>query len=116
MVFKSQSWTPELDIDAIPDDVPICDLILTDKYGRHPLAKSRNPFTCGLSGTTYTYAQVQERVDFLARGLAKELGWAPTKGTEWDKVLGIFSVNTVRTAGDGAIRLYGAILKAMRLD
>lgn len=62
--------------------------------------KSQNPFTCGISGRTFTMKQMVERVDHLARGISKEFGWEPNAGTEWDKVAGIFALNTVshRTA------------------
>jgi hypothetical protein len=69
--------------------------MLDDKHGRYPSEKSRNPFTCGLSGRTYTHAEMKERVDHLARALSREFGWQPNKGTEWDKVAGIFALNTV---------------------
>lgn len=36
-----------------------------------------------------------DRVEHLARALSKEFGWRPNKGTEWDKVIGIFALNTV---------------------
>lgn len=106
MVFTSPSWVPELDIDSIPDNVPLCDLILTEKHGRHSFAKSRNPFTDGLSGKTYTYAEVQDRVSCAARALAEEMGWSPNSGTEWDKVIALFSLNTVRGCdGSGRSRM-----------
>jgi len=70
--------------------------MLEDKYRKHPIKSSRNPFTCGLSGKTYTTQQVVERVEHLAQGISKELGWQPNQGTEWDKVIGIFALNTVR--------------------
>jgi hypothetical protein len=35
------------------------------------------------------------RVEHLARALSKEFGWQPNEGTEWDKVVGIFALNTV---------------------
>lgn len=54
-------------------------------------------FTCGVTGKEHSTLEVRERVDYLARGLAKELGWQPNKGTEWDKVIGVFSVNTLDT-------------------
>ena len=67
-----------------------------DIYGRQPpLAKARNPFTCGLTGRTYTRPQMTERVDFLARALGKRTGWKPNEGTAWDKVACVFSLNTV---------------------
>lgn len=38
---------------------------------------------------------MRDRVDYLARGLSKELGFHPNEATEWDKVIAVFSVNTV---------------------
>ena len=70
--------------------------MLDEKYGRHPISRSQAPFTCGISGLEYSIVQVRDRVDKLARSLSKELGIAPNAGTEWDKVVGIYAVNTVR--------------------
>ena len=95
MVFTSPSWVPQLPFSP-PDSVSICDFMLEEHHGRHPLGYSNNPFTCGLTGKTYTSLEVRERVDYLARGLAKELGFHPNKGSEWDKVVAVFSVNTLR--------------------
>jgi len=67
-----------------------------EHFDRYPLGYSRPPFICGLTGKSFSALEVKERVDYLARGLAKEFGWAPNKGSEWDKVVGVFSVNTVR--------------------
>ena len=78
-----------------PDSVPVSQFMLDDNYGRYPLEKSRNPFTCGISGRTYSPVEMAVRVEHLARALAKEFGWQPNKGTEWDKVVGIFALNTV---------------------
>lgn len=66
-----------------------------EKYGRQPLARSRNPFTCGLTGKTYTALEQMERVDLLARAMGKRMGWTPNEGTAWDKVVCVFSLNTV---------------------
>ena len=66
-----------------------------ENYDRHPLGYSKAPFTCGLSGKGYSALEVKERIDLLSRGLSKELGLDPNQGTEWDKVIGVFSVNTV---------------------
>jgi hypothetical protein len=95
MPFYAPEWMPKLPYDP-PDSISVADFMLDEHYGRHPLGYSHPPFTCGLSGKTYSALEVQERVDYLARGLAKELGIAPNKGTEWDKVIGLFSLNTVR--------------------
>ena len=62
------------------------------------LERAKNPFTCGISGRTYTAVQQKERVDILKRSLAKDLGFEVNKGTEWDKVVGVYAFNTVRSA------------------
>ena len=94
MVFSAPDWVPPLPFDP-PDSVPISEFMLDEKYGRHPLTNARAPFTCGLTGKEYSALEVRDRVEYLARALSKELGWHPNKGTEWDKVVGVFSVNTV---------------------
>ena len=38
---------------------------------------------------------MKDRVDYLSRALSKELGIKPNEGTEWDKVIGCFSLNTI---------------------
>lgn len=93
MVFYPPDWVPKL--PQVPDDVPICEFMLDEKHGRAPVKISRDPFTCGLSGRTYSASKVAERVDFLSRALAKEFGWHPNQGTEWDKVAAIYSFNSV---------------------
>lgn len=96
MVFHPPAWVPKLPFDP-PDSIPISEFMFNEKYGRHPLAQSKPPFTCGLDGTEYSAIEVRERVDKLARALSQELGWTVNQGTEWDKVAGIFSVNTIDT-------------------
>lgn len=61
------------------------------------MERSKNPFTCGLTGRTYTHSQAIQRQDALARALSKRLGWLPNEETEWDKVACIFALNSVRT-------------------
>ena len=94
MVFTAPPWVPKLAFDP-PDSIPISEFMLNESYGRHPLAQSRPPFTCGLTGAEYSAVEVRERVDKLARALSKELDWQANRGTEWDKVAGVFSLNTV---------------------
>ena len=79
----------------IPDNIPLSEFMLTDLYGRNPLGYSRDPFTCGITGKSYSALEVVDRVDYLSRALSKELNWKPNTGTEWDKTLAIFSLNTV---------------------
>lgn len=66
-----------------------------DRYGRFPIARAKNPYTCGLTGRTYTAAEVVKREDFLARAIGKRLGFSIHEGTEWDRVVGLYSLNTV---------------------
>lgn len=94
MVFTAPSWVPKLPFEP-PDSIPLCDFMLDEQYGRRALKTSRPPFTCGLNGFEYSAIELKDRVNKLARALSKELGWQPNKGTEWDKVAGVFSVNTV---------------------
>ncbi|KAF2430804.1 phenylacetyl-CoA ligase-like protein [Tothia fuscella] len=94
MVFGPPEWAPKLPFE-IPDSIPISQFMLEEKYGRFPMGRARPPFICGLSGKAPSCLDVKERVEYLARGLAKELGWNPNKGGEWDKVVGVFSINTL---------------------
>lgn len=82
-------------IAEVPDTLPICDFVLNDENGRKPIAKSWNPYVCGLTGTTFTMQEQKDRVQHLARALSKELGWKVNQGTEYDKVAGVFALNTI---------------------
>ncbi|KAJ5626753.1 Acyl-CoA ligase inpC [Penicillium herquei] len=93
MVFRPHAHFGEL--GHVPDDLPVCEFMLNEKYGRLPHNQSLDPFTCGITGQTYSSQQIADRTDQIARGLAKEFGWAPNRGTEWDKSLAVFSVNTI---------------------
>ena len=66
-----------------------------ENFGRHPMGYANPPFTCGLTGKTYSAFEVKERVDHLSRALSAQLGMKPNEGTEWDKVVGVFSLNTI---------------------
>lgn len=95
MVFSAPASVPGLSFDP-PDNIPISEFMLNEKYGRHPLAQSREPFTCGIAGVGYSALQVRDRVEHLAKALLKEFAWDPNSGSEWDKVVAVFSLNTVR--------------------
>ncbi|KIX92000.1 uncharacterized protein Z520_12271 [Fonsecaea multimorphosa CBS 102226] len=93
MVFYPDPSLPKL--PEITDTVPICDFMLDEQYGRRPFAESWDPYTCGLSGRSISARQQRENVKRLARALAKEFGWKVNGGTEYDKVVGVFALNTV---------------------
>lgn len=66
-----------------------------ERHGRHPFARSRNPYTCGVTGKTFTGEEAKQRTGLLARAISQRLGFLPNEGTEWHKVVCIYSVNTV---------------------
>lgn len=94
MVFTPPAWVPELPFDP-PDSIPLHEFWSNERYGRQPLSKSRNPYTCGVTGKTYTAAEMTERYQLLARSLAKRMGWRVNEETPWDKVIGLFSLNSI---------------------
>lgn len=96
MVFFPPAWVPQL-TTPIPDSISISEFMLDEKYGRCPHDESKNPFTCGLTGRTFTSSEMVARVEYLARALSHDLDWHPNKGSEWEKVIAIFSLNTLDT-------------------
>jgi len=93
MPFHPPSWSPPL--PHIPDSVSVETFMFDENYGRYPLGYSNPPFTDGITGKCYSALEVKERVDHLARALSRELGFRPDAGSEWDKVVGCFSLNTI---------------------
>ncbi|KAF7556008.1 hypothetical protein G7Z17_g1758 [Cylindrodendrum hubeiense] len=72
----------------------IAEFMSNDEYGRYPISKARNPFVCGLTGTSYTALDVVQRENYLARAIGKRLGFT-NEGSEWDRVVALFSLNTI---------------------
>ena len=94
MVFRSPPWVPQIPFN-LPDSIPVGEFILAGNRSLPPQIDVKAPFICALTGQTYSTQEVQDRVECLARGLCKEFGWSPNESSAWDKVVGIFSVNTV---------------------
>ncbi|UPK95358.1 hypothetical protein LCI18_006293 [Fusarium solani-melongenae] len=94
MPFQPPQWAPTLQ-QEVPDAVSIPDFMLDEKHGRRPLANSRPPFVCGISGDALSAVAVKEQVEDLASGLAKEFGWRTNQGSALDKVVCVFSHNTI---------------------
>ncbi|KAI2637667.1 acetyl-CoA synthetase-like protein [Hypomontagnella submonticulosa] len=113
MVFTPPAWVPQLPFDP-PDSIPLHEFWSSERYGRQPLAKSRNPYTCGITGKTFTTAEMTERYELLARSLAKRLGWRPNEETPWDKVVGVYSFNSIdyMMSGFAVHRLSGIVTPA----
>ncbi|KAJ5665016.1 Acyl-CoA ligase inpC [Penicillium maclennaniae] len=93
MVFLPDKKFGEL--GTVPDSISICEFMLNEKYGRMAHDKSRDPYTCGLTGKSYSSREIVSRVDQIARGLAAEFGWKPNQGSEWDKTIAVFALNTI---------------------
>lgn len=104
MVFTPPQWVSKLPFDP-PDSITVAEFVNDENYGRCPIAKARNPFTCGFTGKTYSVAEVLQREEHLARAIAKRLGYTLHEGTEWDRVVGLFSLNTVRPTRPNATSL-----------
>lgn len=102
MLFVQDQSLPQL--PSIPDTVPLCDFMFDEQYGRHPVATSLDSYTCGLSGSSISAQGQKGRVEALARSLAHELGWSVNQGNEFDKVVGIFALNTVCSLIIGNLR------------
>lgn len=92
MTFTAPSWVPS--ITDLPD-VPIFEFMFDEKYGRAPLESSLDPYVCSISGKTISPKEQKERVESLAQALASELHWEVNKGTEYEKVISVFALNTV---------------------
>ncbi|KAK0749407.1 hypothetical protein B0T18DRAFT_322482 [Schizothecium vesticola] len=94
MVFYPPPWVPKLPFDP-PDSISVGDFMRSEIHGRREIAKSRNPFTCGITGRTFTTAEAYRRSDNVAKALSKVMGWEPNVDSPWDKVVGFFSFNTI---------------------
>ena len=73
----------------------ICDFMFDEQNGRCPYAKSLDAYVCGRSGSRLTAVEYKSQVELLARALSKEFTWGVDTGSEFDKVVGIFALNTV---------------------
>lgn len=83
----------------IPDSVPLHQFMHQEQYGRYPISKSRNPFTCGLTGKSHTTEAFFSRSEYLGRSLAKRLDWTSSgEASPWERVCCVFSLNSVSMA------------------
>lgn len=73
----------------------IPEFMFDEKHGRAPISESKDSYVCGLTGKKVAPQQQKKDHDYLARALAKEFGWEVNSGSEFDKVIGIFALNTI---------------------
>ncbi|KAL2845911.1 hypothetical protein BJY01DRAFT_177131 [Aspergillus pseudoustus] len=94
MIFTSPSWVPEIP-DEIPDTITVGDFALQANANLPPQCGGKAPFVDAITGKSYSTKNLLERVDWLSRSLAQELGWSPNEGSPEDKVVAIYSWNTL---------------------
>jgi hypothetical protein len=89
MVFNSHA---NLNVDYIPDDIVVSDLIFDPQYGRRPLSQSNNSLLIDApSNDVFDIGTIKERTESLAKGLSRELN-VPVG---WNGVIGVFAQNHV---------------------
>ena len=96
MIFNTPSYVPHSGF-APPDNISVQEFLLRDdpRYGRHPMETAKPPFTCGITGRSFSVHEVARRVEYLARSLSARLACPVNSGNELDKVISIFSLNAV---------------------
>ena len=95
MAFYRPSWVPTLSNPDIPDDIPLSDFLFGDQFRPRKCEDSPRPFIDSISGTGYDIPETRRRIEYLAAGLANQLGIANISGDVWQRVVGLFAVNNV---------------------
>ncbi|KAK3290800.1 uncharacterized protein B0H64DRAFT_368292 [Chaetomium fimeti] len=94
MVFSSPAWVPDIPWE-IPDSIPLGQATLAGLNGDSEKSATDVLLVDPISGKSYSRADLKQRVEWLAGGVAKELGWSTNEGSPWDKVVAIYSLNTI---------------------
>ncbi|CAM1511860.1 Fc.00g093730.m01.CDS01 [Cosmosporella sp. VM-42] len=97
MVFYPPPWTPSLTDADIPDNVPLAQFLFDDQYRPRKCEDSPPPFIDSNSGTGHGVLEIQERIEWLATGLARQLGISDVSGDGLERVVSIFTVNNTYT-------------------
>ncbi|KAF5611183.1 phenylacetyl ligase [Fusarium subglutinans] len=74
MVFESPAWARALPSVPLPDSITVEEFMYSEKQGRKSLKLSRNPYTCGLTGQTYTVAEVLRKGRLYGQSHSKTTG------------------------------------------
>lgn len=96
MVFYPPAWAPKLNDNDIPDDISLGDFVFNDQYRPRKCDDSPSPFIESVDGETYSVREIQQRVEWLAAGLASQLQFDGITNNVWDRVVSIFAVNNVK--------------------
>ncbi|KAM3067693.1 hypothetical protein ACMFMG_011433 [Clarireedia jacksonii] len=96
MVFVTPPWVPEIASPSpLPDSTLVGDFISQRNHDLYNWSDEKPTMIDALSGIQYNMREIRDRVTALSKCLGKELGWEPNKGSPWDKVVGIYSYNTI---------------------
>jgi len=86
-------------VEYIPDDTIIPELIFNPRFGRRPLSQSNKAlFVDAPTGRQFGYEEIQERTEALAVGLRDSLATEAS----WTGVVGLFAPNSVCLRGPRA--------------
>ena len=95
MVFESPPWVPKIPFH-LPDSTTVGEFVLSGNRNLPAEVDVKPPLVCALSGRAYYSAQeIYYKVECVARSLCEDLVWSANALSPWDKVIGVFSVNTV---------------------
>jgi len=95
MVFSTPDWVPNIPWE-IPDSLPLGQFALDGLDATFHRDPAKPLVVDGITGKSYSRDVLRQRVEWLAGGLARKLGWSVNEGSPWDKVVAIYSLNTVR--------------------
>lgn len=101
MIFRSPSWVPQID-KGIPDTVLVGDFVTQRNHNLYDWSDDKATLICAISNKTYDMKTIKQRISRLSRSLSKELDWSSNAGSPWNKVIGIFSYNTVCSITDNS--------------
>ncbi|KAF3916988.1 S-dihydroxybenzoyltransferase [Orbilia brochopaga] len=100
IIYEAPEWVPKL--PDRPDNIPVGEYVLNAAYGRADPKVSNHPYVCGITGKSYSVEEVLERIEYAARAIKRILkiqdihkGGSQAGFSEWEKVVGVFSVNCV---------------------
>lgn len=93
--FVAPPWAPTVNDADIPDHFSLLNFVFDDDYRPFKSNESPAPFIDGISGLAYTVLETRQRIEWLAAGLASQLGIDCAHGSALDRVISIFAVNNV---------------------
>ncbi|KAF7563749.1 hypothetical protein G7046_g407 [Stylonectria norvegica] len=94
MVFSTPPWVPQMSGD-VPTTLAIGDFMLNGCSGMDLQPSGKPPFVDVSTENVYSIKTIRQRVDWVSRSLALDLGWSTNEGSPWDKVVAIHALNNM---------------------